>query len=149
MKDEGKSIGKNCPRCGADNWYIKDEKYIYKEFCMTCYEVYCTDKREYVTKFKCTKCGSLSGVMEETDDEVRVRCTNCGELTIKLIKYPDVSERDEEPEKVEFNVVKCPKCGSKSIATINRGYSLLTGFLGSGSPRNVCQQCGYKWKPSR
>ncbi len=47
----------------------------------------------------------------------------------------------------ERNIVKCPKCGSTAIQTVNRGYSLMTGFLGSGSPRNVCQKCGYKWKP--
>ncbi len=47
----------------------------------------------------------------------------------------------------ERNIVKCPKCGSTAISTVNRGYSLMTGFLGSGSPRNVCQKCGYKWKP--
>lgn len=43
--------------------------------------------------------------------------------------------------------VRCPKCGSTSIGTVNRGYSLFSGFVGSGSPRNVCQMCGYKWKP--
>ena len=47
------------------------------------------------------------------------------------------------------NTVRCPKCGSYSVATTNRGYSLLTGFIGSGSPRNVCQKCGYKWKPGK
>lgn len=47
------------------------------------------------------------------------------------------------------NQIKCPKCGCKSIATVNRGYSLLTGFLGSGQPMNVCQSCGHKWKPKR
>lgn len=44
------------------------------------------------------------------------------------------------------NKPKCPKCGSTSLATVNRGFSLLTGFLGSGKPMNVCQKCGYKWK---
>ena len=41
----------------------------------------------------------------------------------------------------------CPICNSTSIQTVNRGYSFFTGFIGSGSPRNVCQKCGYKWKP--
>lgn len=40
----------------------------------------------------------------------------------------------------------CPKCGSPSIATINRGYSLVSGFIGSGKPVNVCQICGHKWQ---
>lgn len=47
------------------------------------------------------------------------------------------------------NTVRCPKCGSYSVATTNRGYSLLTGFIGSSSPRNVCQKCGHKWKPGK
>lgn len=43
--------------------------------------------------------------------------------------------------------VCCPRCGSKSIATINRGFSLFWGFFGSGKPVNICQQCGFKFKP--
>ena len=43
--------------------------------------------------------------------------------------------------------VTCPKCGSTAISTQNRGFSMVTGFIGSGDPRNVCQKCGYKWKP--
>lgn len=42
---------------------------------------------------------------------------------------------------------KCPKCGSTSIATVNRGYSIVWGFIGSGKPINVCQRCGHKFKP--
>lgn len=45
--------------------------------------------------------------------------------------------------------VSCPKCGSTSIATVNRGYSLILGFIGSGIPMNVCQACGYKFRPGR
>ena len=42
---------------------------------------------------------------------------------------------------------RCPMCGSTYISTINRGFSILTGFIGSGQARNVCQKCGHKWKP--
>ena len=49
----------------------------------------------------------------------------------------------------EVTKLVCPKCGSPSIATVNRGYSLFWGFLGSGSARNVCQSCGYKFKPGK
>lgn len=45
--------------------------------------------------------------------------------------------------------VCCPKCGSEQIATINRGYSIWTGLLGSGKPMNVCQKCGYKFAPGK
>ena len=50
-------------------------------------------------------------------------------------------------EEEERNTVKCPKCGSTAVQPVARGFSLLTGFVGSGSPRNFCQKCGYKWKP--
>ena len=55
----------------------------------------------------------------------------------------------EMPNKkaIDRNIIKCPKCNSTSIATINRGYSIVWGFLGSGKPVNVCQKCGHKFKP--
>ena len=57
-------------------------------------------------------------------------------------------EEDHRRKSEEYNSkVHCPKCDSTAIQTINRGYSFWTGFLGSGSPSNVCQKCGYKWKP--
>lgn len=47
------------------------------------------------------------------------------------------------------NEPKCPKCGSTYISTVNRGYSIIWGFLGSGTPMNVCQSCGHKWDPAK
>lgn len=43
----------------------------------------------------------------------------------------------------------CPKCGSTSIATISRGYTILGGWLGSSDAVNVCQNCGYRFKPGK
>lgn len=43
--------------------------------------------------------------------------------------------------------VTCPKCGSTSITTEERGYSLWTGFYGANKKKNLCQKCGYKWWP--
>lgn len=45
------------------------------------------------------------------------------------------------------NVPKCPKCGSTAISTGARGFSIVTGFLGSDQTVNRCGNCGYKWKP--
>lgn len=47
--------------------------------------------------------------------------------------------KDEKP--------RCPKCGSEYIATVNRGFSVVWGFIGSGQVMNACQKCGHKWKP--
>ena len=46
-------------------------------------------------------------------------------------------------------VIRCPKCGSTSIGVVSRGFNLLTGFIGSGTPMNVCQNCGHKWSPKK
>lgn len=43
--------------------------------------------------------------------------------------------------------VKCPKCGSTSVTAGQKGYSLLTGFIGSGKTVNRCANCGHRWKP--
>lgn len=58
-------------------------------------------------------------------------------------------EKEQRESQKKESGPKCPRCGSTYISTINRGYSLFSGFLGSGSPRNVCQKCGHKWKPGR
>lgn len=47
------------------------------------------------------------------------------------------------------NIPKCPKCGSTAITAGQRGYSLLTGFLGSNKTVNRCANCGHTWKPGR
>lgn len=71
------------------------------------------------------------------------------QLKISQFKMQKEQQKKQEKEQEEKskNQIHCPRCKSTSIQTINRGYSFWTGFLGSGSPRNVCQKCGYKWKP--
>lgn len=49
---------------------------------------------------------------------------------------------------INKNVLKCPKCGSDKVAIGQRGFSLITGFLGAGQTMNRCGNCGYKWKPT-
>lgn len=46
----------------------------------------------------------------------------------------------EEPKKTE-SIICCPWCGSSEFTLLNRGYSLLTGFLGSGKVKRVCNNC--------
>lgn len=44
---------------------------------------------------------------------------------------------------------KYPLCGSTAITTGARGYSVWTGFWGSGKTVNRCGKCGHKWEPRR
>ena len=45
------------------------------------------------------------------------------------------------------NTPRCPKCGSTAVVIGTRGYSVVTGFIGSGDTMNRCGNCGHKWKP--
>jgi len=45
------------------------------------------------------------------------------------------------------NITKCPKCGSTAVSTGARGFSIVTGFIGSGQTVNRCGNCGHKWRP--
>lgn len=73
----------------------------------------------------------------------------------RLIKLErDIKEREEQREfkkqqTQQQNVPKCPKCGSTAITAGQRGYTLLTGFLGSNKTVNRCANCGHTWKPGR
>lgn len=68
------------------------------------------------------------------------------DATRKVSNISDVEVRLVDTDEIVFwNNRKapptpcCPQCGSTSIATVNRGYSIVWGFLGSGTPMNVCQ----------
>jgi len=45
------------------------------------------------------------------------------------------------PEKSDGPVIRCPRCGSKEYTLLNKGYGLLTGFIGSGKIKRVCNYC--------
>lgn len=62
------------------------------------------------------------------------------------IQRKEIAERQAR-EKANQNVPRCPKCGSTAITAGQRGFSLLTGFIGSGNTVNRCSNCGHKWKP--
>lgn len=44
------------------------------------------------------------------------------------------------PEKTT-PVIRCPRCGSKEFTLLNKGYSIWTGFIGSGRIKRVCNRC--------
>lgn len=142
------SLGRSCEKCGIDEWIMVDHKNTYLEICNKCGFMIEHNKQDYVSKFECPDCGSLSGTLEENDFKLGVRCNNCGKLHIMLEKHTTIDNRNSSPKPtVNANVPKCPKCGSTAITAGQRGYSFLTGFIGSSKTVNRCANCGYKWKP--
>lgn len=51
---------------------------------------------------------------------------------------PEAFKSDQEPDGL---VIRCPRCGSKEYTLLNKGYGLLTGFIGSGKIKRVCNYC--------
>lgn len=49
----------------------------------------------------------------------------------------------------EKNKLHCPKCNSTNVTTGQRGYTLMTGFVGSNKTMNRCGNCGYAWEPGK
>lgn len=82
----------------------------------------------------------------------------CG-LKIAVETIDDIIEKHEIPKALNLPIQeqetnqpespKCPKCNSTSITAGQRGFSIITGFIGSSKTVNRCANCGYKWKPSR
>lgn len=66
--------------------------------------------------------------------------SECGLDEVKRILrtyIPDAFLKTRETE----SSICCPWCGSSEFTLLNRGYSLFTGFLGSGKVKRVCNRC--------
>ena len=74
------------------------------------------------------------------------------EYELKMSQFRNQANQQKQQkvaQQQENSKVKCPKCGSSDIGVTNRGYSLLTGFIGSCKAMNTCKNCGHKWKPHK
>lgn len=144
-----------CKKCGTIGFSFKKDPS--KELCRMCGTLGTQQfvPKQYLDEYGDLKSGAKEQIFEELvkissefDQEAYDR------VPLVLAQYERQSamlaaESQGENTSNTSSSVRCPKCGSYSVATTNRGYSLLTGFIGSGSPRNVCQKCGYKWKPGK
>ncbi|WP_418752478.1 hypothetical protein [Frisingicoccus sp.] len=109
------------------------------------------DAVDYViSKTGCTENEAIE-VIDELKDLVQQNI----KATIEKQKRPlyesktKVIDCTKEDIYIPKNIPKCPKCGSTAITAGQRGYSLLTGFIGSGKTVNRCANCGYKWESGK
>lgn len=84
---------------------------------------------------------------EIIDAMIELKQKDIIEYGLKLSQFKNQLEQRNQVNQQEQNQVHCPRCGSANITAGQRGYSLLTGFVGSGSTVNRCANCGHKWKP--
>lgn len=136
-----------CPKCGSIGMgLIRDGKFV-EENCSFC------GHEKYMTKYFVKDLPK--GVGEQIHNQIFIEYVKDN----PLYDEDAVRNREEDIEKMyaketskmlqqqRNNILKCPKCGSTAVTTGARGYSLLTGFLGSGSTVNRCGKCGHTWKP--
>jgi DNA-directed RNA polymerase subunit RPC12/RpoP len=90
---------------------------------------------------KSIQLAKMYGNNQFSKEEYEKRLCETEEAIIKNRKKDELKEHQQQ------NTPKCPKCGSTAITATQRGYSLLTGFIGSGKTMNYCKNCGHKWKP--
>lgn len=109
-----------CELCGGTD-FLEFKQFDSKwEF----YRVGITEKRKLIGE-------ALGGLSEE-----------------ECIKQEDRWENIQKKCKAAMpQVLTCPKCGSTAVTTGQRGFSIVTGFIGSSQTMNRCGKCGYKWKP--
>ena len=65
--------------------------------------------------------------------------SECGLDEVKRILRTYVPDAFAGPKKAD--AIFCPRCGCNEFTLLNRGYSVLTGFLGSGNVKRVCNRC--------
>ena len=59
---------------------------------------------------------------------------------------PKLISREPLEQKIQVPI-SCPKCSSTAIVIGSRGFSIWTGFFGSGKTVNRCGNCGHRWYP--
>ncbi len=87
----------------------------------------------------------IDGVTENFARDAIMRLMDSGiqleiEDSMTSIAYASVRDR---------NYVACPNCGSIEYEAGARGYSLVTGFIGSSKTMLTCVHCGHRWKPGK
>lgn len=144
-----------CPRCGKGWNYADKDQHICKncnyepmiktEFSDEDYENASNSSPKAFRQFKINLREKYTINSDVFDSELyNTLIAEEYKASKKLKKLEKKRQKEIEANK---NILHCPKCNSTSIGSTTRGYSLFTGFLGSGTPMNVCQKCGYKWEP--
>ena len=89
----------------------------------------------------------LEAMIKLKQEDIIEYQSRMSQFRVQYEQQQQQKQAQQQARQAQKTQIKCPRCGSTSIATVNRGFSFWTGFIGSGSPRNVCQKCGHKWKP--
>lgn len=164
---EVSTFADQCPRCGCPV-HVSLEKYNEDKFFDLVVESIPEDSFLSIGGFICQSRNVdygearklmqsvpfkiVPGATSETANSVKDIIENEG-CTCKIVESSESVERFTANVMKQCNLYKkyqplrCPRCGSTAVTTTSRGYSLLTGFIGSNKTVNRCGKCGYSWKP--
>lgn len=164
----GKEISdksESCPHCGCptNESINKIDMQISDYKCKNCSNTKYTKIENQGGVFLiCDKCGYVDEILPrqqsqtaENQDKLFYKCPVCnkefkeGTLECDVCKYTSIILPVQNIKGKESLKPKCPKCGSTAITAGQRGYTLLTGFLGSNKTVNRCANCGHTWKPMK
>lgn len=72
-------------------------------------------------------------------------------LLIKMIGWLKSAQKDLYNETSEYRKNAegkpfCPNCGCTELSSNNRGFSMVTGTVGSKDVYVTCLKCGHRWK---
>lgn len=71
------------------------------------------------------------------------------QIGLKVRIDGSTSEIKFENPKNPSGKICCPKCGSLEYNAGAKGFSVVTGFIGSGKTVITCLRCGNRWKPGK
>ena len=145
-----------CPKCANIYFGYKREGVPLNIKCQYCNSTVIktledTDELFKLRIFKATKdefeeksiqLAKLYGNNQFSQEEYEKRLHDTEESIIKNREKRELRKQQSQQQ----NTPQCPKCGSTAIEATQKGYSLLTGFIGSGKTMNYCKNCGHKWK---
>lgn len=132
-----------CPKCEMQYFFKANEKPKF-DICPDCNE------NLIYTKVTVEEMCVIEDISENIDfliSMINLKEKDIIEYQSKIAQFKTQSLSMQAVEKMKESIICCPKCGSTSITAGQRGFSLFTGFIGSGKTVNRCSNCGYKWKP--
>lgn len=129
-----------CPVCGANLDDGQEKKDEHSDWVTWWYYGFKDDNGKSTLlsdkQIDLTKRGDIYFLIKEF--KAPPRDANGSEKAKEILRtyIPDAfSPAQEQP------VIRCPYCFSTEYTLLNRGYSLFTGFIGSGKIKRVCNRC--------
>lgn len=132
---------KNCPVCGASLFDENDTTSVCAEFDENEKDTICNEHSAEKMTYYYYDNGTLVPVLYYNWKPL---------YTFEAIDKKDAERQLKKvcPSSPIFKdspasslVMRCPRCFSTEYTLMNKGYSLFTGFLGSGRVKRVCNYC--------